>query len=226
MLAYCFICLHWLASMQATQLADLAFGHAQLEQFMRDRPEVRLVLIKEAALRNQLERGFGGLETGLRVHWEDREVQCGRASEYWPRHNESSGRVRVTKASTVSGQDKCVMLVLELENAKSDGRYNAMLKMAWEGRMSRGDYARSNAHLEFQSIQRTREFFQHHPLPPTATSSHYNELLRFPTEFSVYLESLSDSRNVNPNLVEYWGQGYDKLISQRKDELLEMVPTR
>jgi hypothetical protein len=49
--------------------------------------------------------------------------------------------------------------------------------MAWKGKMSRRDYARSNTHLEFQSIQRTREFFRNHPLPPTATSSHYNELL-------------------------------------------------
>ena len=121
MLPYCFICLHWLASTQATQLADLAFGHAQVEQFMRDRPGVRTVLIKEAALRNHLAKGFGGLETGFRVYWDNREPEV-READYTPRYGDKPARVRVSKARSESGSDKCVTLVIELEHAKGENR--------------------------------------------------------------------------------------------------------
>jgi hypothetical protein len=225
MLAYCFICLHWLASMQATQVADLAFGHAQVEQFMRDRPEVKPVLVKEVALRNQLERGFGGLETGFRVYWNNREPGV-RLADYRPRYNEAPARVRITKDPLVSGADKCVKLVMELEHAKSDNRYTAIQRMAYFGQMSREDYARSNTYLEFLSVQRARKFFQQHPLPPSEAGSSYKWLLRFPTEFSDYLKSLSDGGGPDVNLVEYHRQEYDKLVSHRELDPMKMIPTR
>src|SRR4051794_17879561 len=105
MLPYCFISLYWLTSMQA----DLPFGHAQLEQFMRDRPEVRPVLLKELALRNHLEWGFGGLETGFRVYWESQAPEL-RVATYWPRYEGAPAHVRVLKGQSASGADKCVML--------------------------------------------------------------------------------------------------------------------
>jgi hypothetical protein len=224
MLPYCFICLPWLASMQATQLADLAFGHAQVEQFMRDRPEVKPVLLKEAALRNQLERGFGGLETGFHVYWDNREPDL-RGADYRPRHNQEPAIVRVSKKRLGSASDKCVTLVIELEHAKSEGRYTAIRRMAYLNQMSRGDYARSMTHLEFQSIQRAREFFWQHPLPPSEAGSDYNWLLKFPTEFSEYLKSFSDDKSSNVNLIESWQQDYDELISKRKYDGSDLIPT-
>jgi hypothetical protein len=169
--------------------------------------------------------GFGGLETGFRVYWDNREPETGFA-QHWPHNDEMQGRVRTTKDPSVPGSDKCVMLLLELEHSKSDSRYNAMRRMAYLGQTGREDYARTNAHLEFQSVQRAREFFRQHPLPPSKTSSYYNGLLRFPTEFSDYLSSLSDGANHNPNLVEYYRQDYDKLVSQRKYDPTKMIPTR
>lgn len=224
MLGYCFICLYWLASMQVAQPADLEFGRAQVEQLMRDRPEVKPVLLKQEALRKHLERNFGGLDTGVRVRWENEEP-TEVAAQFRPPSDGKPGCVQVTKDSSVSASDKCVMLVVELEHARNDKRGNAIHRMAFYGQMSREDYARSNAHLEFQSVQRAREFFRQHPLPPSKTSSYYNGLLRFPTEFSDYLKSLSDKNNPNPNLVEYYRQEYDKLVSKRKYDVLKMIPT-
>jgi hypothetical protein len=223
MLAY-FICLPFLVSVQTTP-ADLEFGRSQVEQFMRDRPEVKPVLIKETALRNHLEKGFGGLETGFRVHWENREPEK-RRSEYWPRYDDAPARVRVSKAPSISGSDKCVTLVIELEHAKSETRFNAYRSMAYFDQMTREDYARTMTHLEFQSAQRAREFFKQHPLPPSEAGSDYNWLLRFPTEFSDYLKWLTESGNRNPNLVESWRKDYDKLVSQRKYDVLRNIPAR
>ena len=98
--------------------------------------------------------------------------------------------------------------------------------MAFFGQMSREDYARSNTYLEFQSVQRAREFFKQHPLPPSEAGSDYNWLLRFPTEFSDYLASFSDSDGPDVSLVEYHRQQYDKLVSQRKYDVLKMIPMR
>ena len=98
--------------------------------------------------------------------------------------------------------------------------------MAFFGQMSREDYARSNTHLEFQSVQRAREFFKQHPLPPSEAGSDYNWLLGFPTEFSDYLKSFSDSDGPDESLVEYYRQAYDKLVSQRKYDPVEVLRTR
>jgi hypothetical protein len=225
MLAYCVISLSWLVNMQATQVADLTFGRAQVEQFMQDRPEVKPVLIKEVALRNQLERGFAGLETGFRVYWDNREPEK-RYADYWPRRDKEPARVRVSKKPFGSGSDKCVTLVMELENAKGDKRGTAIRKMAYFGQMSREDYARSMTHLEFASTQRACEYFKQHPLPPSEAGSTYTWLLGFPTDFSDYLKSFSDGDGPDVNLVESWRQDYDKLVSQRKYDPLKMIPTR
>ena len=224
MLTFCFICLPWLVNVQATQLADLAFGRAQVEQFMRDRPEVRSVLIKEVALREHLERGFGSLETGFHVCWDNREPEV-READYRQRYDEEPARVRVSKKPFGSGSDKCVTLVIELEHSKNDIRSTANSRMAYFGQMSREDYARSSTYLEFLSVQRARKFFQQHPLPPSEAGSDYKWLLRVPTEFSDYLKSFSDSDSHNVNLLEDWRQEYDKLVSQRKYDPMKMIPT-
>jgi hypothetical protein len=221
MLTY-FICLPFLVSVQTTP-ADLEFGRSQLEQFMRDRPEVKPVLIKEKALRNHLERGFGGVETGFRVHWDNREPEK-READYWPRYDEEPARVRVSKAPFGSGSDKCVTLVIELEHAKSDNRFTATRRMAYIDQMTREDYATSMTSLEFKSVQRAREFFKQHPLPPSEAGHSYKWLLRFPTKFSDYLKSPSDVGG--PDLVESWRQDYDKLVSQRKYDALRIIPAR
>jgi hypothetical protein len=232
MLTYCLIIVPWLACTQVTQEAslrkaqeaDLKFGQAQLEQFMRDRPEVRHVLIRQVALRNQLERGFGGLETGFRVYWDNGEPEV-READYRQRHGEEPARIRVSKSPFGSGSDKCVTLLIELEHAKGDNRGTAIRRMAYFGQMSREDYARSMTHIEFQSVQRAREFFKQHPLPPSEGGSDYKWLLQFPTEFSEYLKSLSGSDDPDVNLVEYYRQSYDKLVSQRKYDMLKMIPS-
>lgn len=225
MLAYFLVCLPWLASTHATQVADLRFGHAQVEQFMRDRPEVKPVLIKEVALRNQLEKGFGGLETGFRVHWDNREPEI-READYRQRYKEEPARVCVSKAPHASGSDKCVKLLIELEHAKNDNRFTAYRRMAFLGQVSREDYARSATHMEFNSVQRAREFFKQHPLLPSEAGSDYNWVLQFPTDFSDYLKSFSDADGPEVSLVEYYRQDYDKLVALRKDDPLKMIPTR
>jgi len=225
MLNYCFICLHWLASVQAAQVADLAFGHAQVEQFMRDRPEVKSVLAKEVVLRDHLVKGFAGVETGFRVHWDNQEPEV-RGANYRPRYGEEPARVRVSKARYATGADVCVTLVMELEHSKNENRLNAIQRMAYFDQMSRDDYARSMTHTEFQSAHRAREFFRQHPLPPSEAGSSYKWLMGFPSEFSDYLESLCDSNDPEESLVEYHRQAYDKLISQRKYDPLQMIPPR
>jgi hypothetical protein len=119
-----------------------------------------------------------------------------------------------------------VTLVIELEHAKGDNHFTAISRMAYFGQMSREDYARSMTHVEFQSVQRAREFFKRHPLPSSEAGSSYNWLLRFPTEFSDYLKSFSESDSRNVNLLEHYRQSYDKLVSQRKYDALKMIPTR
>jgi hypothetical protein len=225
MLGYCLIFFYWLASMQAAQTADLAFGHAQLEQFMQDRPEVRPVLIKEVALRNQLEKGFGGLVTGFRVYWDNREPEV-RYADYRLRQDKEPARVRVSKAEFRSGSDKCVSLMIELEHAKRDNLFTAYRRMAYFGHLSREDYARRMTYVEFQSAQRAREFFKQHPLSPSHAGSNYKWLLQLPTEFSDYLKSFTDGDGPDVNLVESWRQDYDKLVSRRKYDVLKMIPTR
>jgi hypothetical protein len=201
------------------QLADLEFGHAQVEQVICDRPEMGEVINRELALRARLELGFSGLACGHRVYWDRREPPMQQSANY-PAHGNDPNRVRLTNKPTLSTVDKCTLLVFELENARQSRRYAALGNMARKRQMSREDFARSSLHLEYESAKRTRDFFREHPLKqqPGEGNRQYNALLMLPDDYSLYLTALERQPESEHNPLQHYREWHDGLRSPRKTQ--------
>lgn len=210
----------WHGDSVAAQDVDLAFGRAQVEQVMRDRPDTAPVITSHKALRDFLETSFEGVATGRRVRWDNTPPDNieGGAETCWSNEGELCA-IRVSNDPSFSAIDKCSMMVFELHNARSESRGESLLQFAYSGLMSREDYARSSTHLEFQSGINTRDFFRQHPLVPFwqfwgDKNRVYEDLLSYPDDFSEYLNWPEGSGG--PYLMEIYGKWYDFAIGASK----------
>lgn len=194
--------------------ADLAFGDAQVMQLMRDRPDMVRLLLKQDDLRNYLVWNFGGLDTAVHVAWEDKEPVSGRSTEYnftalLDEFGRNFGLVRVTHDLSYPAIDKCVMLVFEMENARSRNRWESLMWMAYKNQISREDYARSCAHLEFETTKRAAQFFRKHPLPPGSESEMLETLESDPADFGELM------RTPEYTNYDFFLKQYDKITPSR-----------
>jgi hypothetical protein len=219
----------WHGDSVAAQNTELAFGRAQVEQVMRDRPDTAPVITSHKALRDFLETNFAGVATGHRVRWDNTPpINIEGGAECWSHQGELSA-IRVSNDPSFSAIDKCSMMVFELHNAMSKSRGESLLQFAYSGLMSREDFARSSTHLEFQSGINTRDFFRQHPLVPFWRFSRdenqtYQTYLSYPDDFSEYLNWPKGSGG--PYLMEYYGKWYDSVFgaSKLRDATFAEVP--
>jgi hypothetical protein len=197
------------------QQADLRFGHSQVEQLICDRPELGTIINREPALRALLESSFAGELIGQRVYWDCREPVSGRPSEKIPRYLEYPDLVRVSNRSSISAVDKCAMLILELQNVRSGRNLAALSRMAVQKQISRNDFARSCVRLEFESAKRTQEFFRKHPITELGSedTQHYRSIMALSEDFSEYLRWLNGPDSKKDNILNYYAQQYDELLS-------------
>jgi hypothetical protein len=200
----------------AMQKADQAFGHAQVEQVIYDRPDMGPIINREPALRALLESSFAGKFVGQRVYWDGRNPSTGSRSEQIPNYQEYPNLVRVTNRPDVSAIDKCTLLVLELQNARSSNRLAAICSLVRTTQMNRNDFARSCVQLEYLGVQRTKEFFREHPLAKTNSKVHsdYNWIMIAPAEFSDYLNQTGEEGKKKNQLLEYYRRDYDRMLSE------------
>jgi len=191
-----------------TVTADLAFGHAQVVRLEQDRPEMTAVIQKEDALRNFLVWNFAGLDTGDRVGWDGNEPE-GAPSVYLAQGKPPRDFIRITKDLNYSPEEKCVLAVFELENARSGRRATTLTRMAYSGQIGREDFARSLVHMEFLTCRRTLAFFRQNPLPHQSENYWINVFLEFPTDFSEYMDSLT--AHPDRSHLEFFRQYYDRI---------------
>src|SRR5215207_1118817 len=108
----------------ATQQADLAFGHAQVEAVMRDRPEMGVVIKREPALRAMLDWSFGGQFRTNHTYWDPKEPTSGQPA------SNILVFVRVTSKPSTSAVDKCAGLVFELQSLQLDKEWETLKNAA------------------------------------------------------------------------------------------------
>lgn len=190
--------------------AEQAFGNAQVEQIILDRPDIGAIIKHDAALRDLMVASFAGALDKRRVYWDCREPDNGKPSEQIGQYGDYPPLVRVSRSPASSAIDRTVMLVLELQNAYFGRRLEALTRMAQRGQITRNDFARANVHLEFDAGCRTRDYFHEHPLRYAGQEdAYYNSLMTFSADFGDYIKWLESKDD--DNLFRHYQHEYDEM---------------
>src|SRR3981189_32704 len=104
------------AELVAETCDDLDFGNAELEQFIRDRPDTADIIKRHPIFRWMCVWHFAGGLNGKRIYWGDNEPEGG--ADHIAGYGDRCSMVRVTKRE--SGIDKCTSLLFELLNVEID----------------------------------------------------------------------------------------------------------
>ena len=199
----------------ATQQADLAFGHEQVEAVIRDRPDMGVVINREPALRAMLNWSFGGQFRSNRTYWDPQEPTTDQGAQNFQVY------VWVTSKPRVSAVDKCAMLVFELHSRQLDTEWETLKNAALAGKINREVYAVGCVCIEFEALKKTQVYFANHPLKEAQSQENprYHGIVGRNVDFSGYLEWLNglDPKEYNP--LRHYREMYDEFMAGPIDQV-------
>jgi tetratricopeptide (TPR) repeat protein len=147
---------------------DLTHGRRQVEQLLKDRPEMARFVTPDDEIYQWAVRKFAGEDVPGRILW-DRELP----DQGWADHRTPTaakpGRVRLRSALPLSSwlmakrsfdfDELWSMLAFELHNLQSYQRFREVAESACEGNLTREGFVLEYTRLEFHALQRTRAWY-------------------------------------------------------------------
>lgn len=180
------------------------FGHRQVEQLIEDRPSMVGVVIPGSPASAWCVSQFNSGYFGSRIHWDNTEPQFGTGAECIMQADlrYAPPCIRISSGREVSGKDKWISLIYELENIRNEPRLRTLKKRAYTNAISEDEFVRECQRLEFQVIGRIREHFskwrEFGESSKTTLSTGEHWVLNTPTNFDQYLKAAEDGgKNVN-----------------------------
>jgi hypothetical protein len=192
---------------------DLDFGNAEVEQFIRDRPDTADIIRHHSMLRRMLIWNFAGGLNGKRIYWGDNEPEGG--ADHIAGYGDRCSMVRVTKRE--SGIDKCTSLLFELLNVEIDKEGEILQNASPHDRKSRYEFAKSCVRDEFRVKEMLEWFFRKYPLEGATKEKdpYYTWISSSGMHFETYLRRVENKVSENENPIKYYGRTYDQIIKSR-----------
>jgi hypothetical protein len=141
------------------------FGERQLDQMMQDRPDMQNVIAKSDAVFQWLVNGFNGDRIGQRVYWNASSPQSGRPAEHGPAYATYPPYIAISGGTETTPTDKWASVVYEMYNLENSDQFEAISRLAMEGKLDADAYAEKCVELEFIALTKSQEFFRENPLP-------------------------------------------------------------
>jgi hypothetical protein len=191
---------------------DLDFGVAQVEQFMRDRPDTADIIKRHSMLRWILIWQFAGELKGERVHWDNHEPKDFKAVHY-SADGDFPSLVKVSKKC--SAVDQCAALLFELFNHEVDNECDLLASMPADKQISKDDFIIRCASAEFRAMKRVRWFFVQYPIrgQNATTSDWYIGLILMTCDLDTYLKGLKER---DPKYWKHYERSYDSFAKPVK----------
>ncbi|GJM10564.1 MAG: hypothetical protein DHS20C11_28400 [Lysobacteraceae bacterium] len=145
----------------------LAFGEAQLDAMLRDRPIMASGLSVGSPLRGWTILQLAGQANGEPVLWDPSLPVTGASSEHELPEGEQPGRIRIhpqyvdqRQGVTKSFADAWAELVFELHNLAQRPAFEAAHEAVISGRLSRAQWLEAMSRAEHQALLATAEFYR------------------------------------------------------------------
>jgi hypothetical protein len=146
--------------------SDIDFGQLQVENMVRDRPKMAAIIGKHSPVWNWVVRQFAGEVTGRRYLWRNhpelKDPHKHLASHF---HSpDETGWITVQEIDedgyAVGGEQAWAMAIYELLNTRNDPSFEELTAKAIQGKLSKDDYSRKSAELEFASSKELSLFYR------------------------------------------------------------------
>lgn len=150
----------------------MAFGQEQVDQVVRDRPQLAAVVLPGSEIDRYLAKAFAAPDLGYRLVWKSAATMPGidnaaESSSFPDAKNRSYITVDgIWKSGPEAGvvrsaEDILINLVFELNNARGGMAHETLAQDALFGKTSRDDFIQRSARLEYDAWQSVIDFHDH-----------------------------------------------------------------
>ncbi|MCW3098310.1 MAG: hypothetical protein JWL77_3928 [Chthonomonadaceae bacterium] len=144
---------------KALSAKELAYGEKQMEEMVRDRPEMGRCVHKGDPIWQFCARQFGGEASGVSIDWNN-SLPDGANGDHQIPYGSQVGYIRVRSYDPGRKQDNtCEELwsyaVYELCNIRSNKQQEVIWYAALSGKINRQEYIKRSAVLEYQALPYT-----------------------------------------------------------------------
>lgn len=216
--------------------ADLQHGCQQVDRMMRDREAMAQVVKRGDAIYEWATRQFAGELTGQRIFW-SAGFETNMPAEYlaynhppslWGRGSISIREVYAEgplQGKKIESDALWSCAVYELFNVANYKGFAALHEEATKGTISKEDYIKANAQLEFLAIQRTRAFYHKFYRPWRGSQATIKQPeLWYADEPSSYEEWIRQYSDPEGYPYKYYGEDYDQITGNYTDQLPMILP--
>lgn len=211
-----------LATPEPERAIAKSFGQRQIDQMLQDRPDMRDVIPNSHSVFQWLVDGFNGDRIGQRVYWNAGSPQSGRAAEHGPAYGTYPPYIAISGGTETTPTDKWAAVVYEMHNLENRNGFEAISRLAIEGKLDADDFAEKCVELEFVALTQTEEFFRKNPLPKSKHGRDvwYNWVTSNPGTFEDYRKSFDGpgANSFNSNFA-YFKEYYDTTIVPYADAM-------
>jgi hypothetical protein len=201
---------------------DVLFGQTQVDQMMRDRPQMGIVVKKGDLIYNWVARQFAGEAIGQRILWSP-EFTLNAPSiayhqiPYPPQLGKIAVRMRhangAKKDQLIEGEELWAAVVFELFNIHNWKQFAAMDEETFLGQINKEEYLRKVTTIEFLAIKNIKQFYRDVWAPwaerkgISSEQSHWH--FDAPESYDDWIKQYTD-KNDYPYV--YYGRRYDEVI--------------
>ena len=147
-----------------------SFGQRQLDQLLADRPEMRGAIPAAHPVVSWVTAAFDGSTLGHRVYWNASPPQSGRPAEHAPPYAGYPAHISISGESDETPLDKWASLVYEFHNLENSLQFEEVQTRAIRGKIDADEFASECVRLEFEALERTRDYFFTTPLTTQSNS--------------------------------------------------------
>lgn len=143
---------------------DIRHGQNQIEQMLRDRPQMKKYATKGDSVWSWTVHELAGASIGNRIFWNPgspHNFEKGIATNHYPLPGKRS-EIRLSKTMNgqpIPGELLWTAAIFELHNIQSGTKYYSLYKKAKAGKINCSQWIRENSKLEYRNLQRTRDFY-------------------------------------------------------------------
>lgn len=142
--------------------SDLAHGRLQVERMLRDRPVMRNLVVEDDELYRWAVRQYAGERLGCLIDWSPVDEKESGSRFFFGRHR---GEIFITEFVPGTEKDSQAQsfdglwgsFIIQAQYIETRRDRPELMRLAPGGGISRADFIRRNAELDFAAAQRARE---------------------------------------------------------------------
>jgi hypothetical protein len=185
---------------------------SQLEDLMRERPNVAAIIATHKSLQEWLVKSFDGQFTGSRILWRDDDSAL--TDNSFGQHSYEKNGTVITVSHKPSAADQLTVLVYECVNARYEANYKALFDAA--KKLQREEFVLKAMQIEHQATLDTQKVLRNNlnlKGEQVAATELYRKVMAEPTNFNESMDWYQKNKRPEFDARDYYRSVYDVLSS-------------